>query len=239
MPVDAPVTTARRPRRPKADGVAVAASVWELMSGCLDGLPSARHYRPGRTLRQRDPPLVRRVARARTRGPRRRPARRGRSAPRDRWRARPASRPRAMPGERAARADQRQRALRVRGRRGCGAASLRSEHDRGLPRIGRAAAPVHRPLAARVGRRRRPAGPRAGRLRRARADARRAADGARAAPRRRAGRVRRRTRRVRAHARRAARHGDRAATTAGCGRAPPRSRRPARRGSRSRPGSTA
>ena len=38
IPVEAPVTTARRPRRLKAAGtVAVATSVCELMSGCLDG----------------------------------------------------------------------------------------------------------------------------------------------------------------------------------------------------------
>src|ERR1700741_3456268 len=43
MPVDVPVTTARRPRRLKAAGpvgtVAVALSLSRFMSGCLDGLP--------------------------------------------------------------------------------------------------------------------------------------------------------------------------------------------------------
>ena len=50
IPVDAPVTTARRPRRLKAAGpagtVVVAASECELMSGCLDGCRRPRHYRP-------------------------------------------------------------------------------------------------------------------------------------------------------------------------------------------------
>ena len=158
------------------------------------------------------------------RGRGRRPARRGRSAPRGRWRARPARRrpPARRSAARALISGSGQlspRASRMR--------SIRWMHDRGHPRVGRARARLDRPLAARVGRRRRAGGARAGHLRRARRAARRRPARRARAPGGGAARRRRRPRGVRAHAGRAARHRRRARAGPDLGVRGRASRRPA------------